>query len=314
MKKVSIITPCYNEKETIIEFYDRLKAVADSHQAYVFELVFVNDGSTDSTGLHLDTVARGDTRVKVVNLARNVGHQIAITAGMDFVDGDLIVIIDADLQDPPEIIPEMLEKLEEGYDLVHAQRKKRRGESWFKLFTAWFFYKIMRQFATSDIVENSGDFRAFNRQVLLAVCQFRERHRFMRGIFAIVGFNSCILQYERDKRYAGETKYPFRKMFGLAVNAIFSFSSSPIRFIIWMSLLLWGVSLVYLVKSLVDHFVYRITVPGWTSIIILITFYNGIILFCVGIIGAYVGKIFEQSQNRPLYLIHSTKNFKSGQN
>lgn len=305
---VSVIVPCYNESETIGEFYRRMAGVADKTEKYRFELLFINDGSRDDTAIRLNDLADRDKRVKVVHLARNLGHQIAITAGMDFAEGDLIVIIDADLQDPPEEIPRMLEKLEDGFDLVHAQRKRRDGESWFKLTTAWLFYKIMRRFSTREIIDNCGDFRAFNRKVLVAVRKFRERHRFMRGIFAIIGFRQCIIQYDRDKRYAGETKYPFRKMLGLAVNAILSFSSSPIRFITWTSFALWAISLIYLVKALLDHFVFRVTVPGWTSIIILMTFYNGIILFSIGIIGSYVGRAFEQAQGRPLYWVGDTKN------
>ncbi|GFO70441.1 glycosyl transferase [Geomonas limicola] len=310
---VSVIVPCYNERETIDEFYRRMTGVADRAGSYDFEIIFVNDGSGDDTALRLNELSDRDRRVKVVHLARNMGHQIAITAGMDFADGDLIVIIDADLQDPPEEIPGMLAKLEEGFDLVHAQRKRRDGESGFKLATAWLFYKLMRRFSSRDIVDNCGDFRAFNHKVLKVVRKFRERHRFMRGIFASIGFRQCIIQYDRDRRYAGETKYPFRKMLGLAINAILSFSSSPIRFITWASFALWGISLIYLIKALLDHFVFKVTVPGWTSIIILMTFYNGIILFSIGIIGSYVGRSFEQAQGRPLYWIGDTRNIDRGE-
>ncbi|WP_198424515.1 glycosyltransferase family 2 protein [Geomonas limicola] len=308
-----MIVPCYNERETIDEFYRRMTGVADRAGSYDFEIIFVNDGSGDDTALRLNELSDRDRRVKVVHLARNMGHQIAITAGMDFADGDLIVIIDADLQDPPEEIPGMLAKLEEGFDLVHAQRKRRDGESGFKLATAWLFYKLMRRFSSRDIVDNCGDFRAFNHKVLKVVRKFRERHRFMRGIFASIGFRQCIIQYDRDRRYAGETKYPFRKMLGLAINAILSFSSSPIRFITWASFALWGISLIYLIKALLDHFVFKVTVPGWTSIIILMTFYNGIILFSIGIIGSYVGRSFEQAQGRPLYWIGDTRNIDRGE-
>lgn len=310
---VSVIVPCYNERETIAEFYRRMALVADGAGSYDFELIFVNDGSRDDTALRLNELSERDARVKVVHLARNLGHQIAITAGMDFAGGDLVVIIDADLQDPPEEIPGMLAKLEEGFDLVHAQRKRRDGESPFKLATAWLFYKLMRRFSTREIVDNCGDFRAFNSKVLKVVRKFRERHRFMRGIFAIIGFRQCIIQYDRDRRYAGETKYPFRKMLSLAINAVLSFSSSPIRFITWASFTLWGISLIYLIKALLDHFVFKVTVPGWTSIIILMTFYNGIILFSIGIIGSYVGRSFEQSQGRPLYWVGDTRNIDRGE-
>jgi len=308
MQKVSIIIPCYNEGETIEEFYRRMASVAGASEGYCFEFLFVNDGSSDDTGRSLNALAERDERVKVVHLARNMGHQIAITAGMDYADGEVAVIIDADLQDPPEEIPRMLEKIREGFNLVHAQRRRREGEGWFKLLTAWFFYKLIRSFSTREIIDNCGDFRAFDRNVLKAVRGFRERHRFMRGIFATIGFKQGVIQYDRDRRYAGKTKYPFRKMLGLAVNAMLSFSSSPIRFITWTSFSLWSISLVYLVKALLDHFVFKVTVPGWTSLIILVTFYNGLILFCIGIIGSYVGRIFEQSQGRPLYWVCNTRN------
>ncbi|MBU5637955.1 glycosyltransferase family 2 protein [Geomonas sp. Red69] len=303
-----MIIPCYNESETIYEFYRRMAGVAEKAGDYLFEFIFVNDGSRDDTALRLNELSERDLRVKVVHLARNMGHQIAITAGMDFAGGDMVVIIDADLQDPPEEIPRMLEKIEQGFDLVHAQRTRRDGESGFKLATAWLFYKLMRRLSTRDIVENCGDFRAFNEKVLKVVRKFRERHRFMRGIFAIIGFRQCIIQYDRDRRYAGSTNYPFHKMLSLAINAILSFSSSPIRFITWTSFTLWAVSLIYLVKALLDHFVFQVTVPGWTSIIILMTFYNGIILFSIGIIGSYVGRTFEQAQGRPLYWVGDTRN------
>jgi dolichol-phosphate mannosyltransferase len=311
MQRVSVIVPCYNEAETIPEFYRRITAVADAAHGYTFEFLFVNDGSVDQTAALLNELAASDKRVKVLHLARNMGHQIAITAGMDFAEGDITVIMDADLQDPPELIPAMLVKIDEEFDVVHAQRRKREGESRFKLFTAWLFYKLMSTFLTPEVIDNCGDFRAFIRQVLLTARRFRERHRFMRGIFAIIGFRQCIIQYDRDRRYAGETKYSLGKMLRLAVNATLSFSSAPIRLITWLSLLLWAFSLIYLGKALVDHFVHRITVPGWTSIIILLSFYAGTILFCLAIIGSYVGRIFEQSQNRPLYWVGATRNIAS---
>lgn len=223
INKVSYIVPCYNEIEVLPEFYRRITAVADSHPEYEFEFVFINDGSVDSTPAILNSYANSDQRTKVLHFARNQGHQAAITAGMDFSSGDLIVIIDADLQDPPELLDNILEKINEGHDLIHMQRKRRVGETRFKLFTANLFYRFMKTFADSKIVENSGDFRAFTRPVLKAMQGFRERHRFMRGLFTMVGFNQAIIQYDRDSRYAGKTKYPFHKMVALATNGLLSF-------------------------------------------------------------------------------------------
>lgn len=308
IKRISYIVPCYNEEEVIHEFHRRATAVSQELNTYDFEFIFVNDGSNDNTPKILDELAASDNRIKVLHLAMNRGHQAAITAGMDFSTGDLIVIIDADLQDPPELVKEMIEKVNEGYAVVHAQRKSRKGESGFKRLTAWLFYKIMRELTANSLVENSGDFRAFTRPVLKAVRGFREEHRFMRGIFSMVGFRQCIIQYDRDTRHAGKTKYPFKKMSRLAINAILSFSRSPLKVLLWLSFLIWSASLVYLAKALIEHFVYRITVPGWTSIIILMTFFTGIIIFCLGIIASYVGRIFEQGQHRPIYWLSDARN------
>lgn len=312
IKKISFIIPCYNEAEVLTEFYRRIDLLAQELLNYNLEFLFVNDGSRDNSAEILNGLAERDKRIKVLHFAKNQGHQIALTAGMDFSTGDVIVTIDADLQDPPELVKEMLAKIGEGYQVVHAQRRKRAGESPFKLITAWIFYKLMSRLSTQELIENCGDFRAFTRPVLRAICGFRERHRFLRGLFVLVGFRQCVIQYDRDRRYAGETKYPFRKMLNLAINAALSFSSSPIRLITWFSFLLWSFSLVYLVKALLDHFFFNRTVPGWTSIIILLTFYTGLTLFSMGIIGSYIGRIFDQGQKRPLYWLQEVRNIDLG--
>lgn len=306
--RISYIVPCFNEAEVLPEFYRRVSTVAQRLSAYEFEFIFINDGSYDATSDILNSLAAEDERVKVLHLARNQGHQAAITAGMDFSMGDVVVIIDADLQDPPELITEIIGKIQDGYQIVHLQRRTRRGETGFKLLAAWGFYKLMRWLTGDNIIENSGDFRAFSRPVLKTVQGFREGHRFMRGIFASLGFRQCVIPYDRDPRYAGKTKYTFGKMLKLALNAVLSFSSAPIKVISWFAVLAWLISLLYLVKALVDHFIFRITVPGWTSIIILLTFFSGAIIFCLGIIASYVGRIFEQGQQRPLYWLSDVRN------
>ncbi|MBF0408397.1 MAG: glycosyltransferase family 2 protein [Candidatus Riflebacteria bacterium] len=308
--KISLIVPCYNESEVLGEFFRRVNLLAEKLASYEFEFLFVNDGSTDSTAEILNSFADKDLRVKVLHFARNQGHQISLTAGMDFASGDYIVTIDADLQDPPEVIPEMIEKMSEGYQVIHAQRRTRAGETGFKLFTAWLFYQVMCRFLARDIVPDSGDFRAFTRQVMKVIRGFREKHRFLRGTFAVVGFKQCIVKYDRDSRFAGETKYPVKKMIKLAADAVLSFSSSPIRAITWLSLLLWSSSLIYLVKALIEKFILHETVQGWTSIIFLLTFFTGLNLFCLGIIGSYIGRIFEQGQKRPLYWLSNVRNVK----
>lgn len=306
--KISYVIPCYNEAEVIREFYGRLSAIAQELNPYAFEFIFINDGSFDDTPAILNELSEKDERVKVLHFAKNLGHQIAITAGIDFSSGDVIVTIDADLQDPPELFKQMLEKIREGYDVVHAQRRRRAGETWFKRATAWFFYKLLKKVTDHNLVENSGDYRAFTRPVLKAVQRFREQHRFIRGIFSSIGFKQYVLPYDRDRRFAGKTKYPISKMLQLALNAVLSFSSSPIKLISWLSFSLWFASLLYLAKALIDHYILKNTAKGWTSIIILMTFFTGIIIFCLSILAAYVARIFEQGQGRPIYWLSDARN------
>jgi len=308
IRKITFIVPCYNECKVINEFYRRVKNVAQELPAYEFEFLFINDGSTDGTAELLDLLAEQDKSVKILHFARNFGHQIAITAGIDYASGDMLVTIDADLQDPPELVKGMLLKIKDGYQIVHAQRRSRAGETKFKLITAWIFYQLMHKFLAKDLVENCGDFRAFTYSVAKAAQNFREHHRFMRGMFAIIGFRQCVIQYDRDKRYAGKTKYSLNNMIKLAANAVLSFSSAPIRAINWISFALWGISLIYLIKSMVDHFIFHKTVQGWTSIIILLFFFAGLNIFILGVIGAYIGRVFEQGKKRPLYWLSAVKN------
>jgi dolichol-phosphate mannosyltransferase len=311
VRKISLVFPCYNESETIPELYKRLVELAKELHPYEFQFLFVNDGSTDTTASMLNDLAKADKRVNVLHLAGNRGHQIAITAGLDFAAGDVIVTIDADLQDPPELLKEFLRKIEEGYDVVHAQRRTRTGETAFKILTARLFYWLMRRFSGFALIENCGDFRAFTRPVLMAARRFREQHRFLRGMFVLVGFKQAVIQYDRDARYAGQTKYPVRKMVHFAINAILGFSSIPIQIIMLLAMILWGSSLIYLVVALIAHFVYNATMPGWTSTVVLLTFFSGLNLFCLGMIGSYVGRIFEQGQRRPLYWIADTRNIEA---
>lgn len=305
---ISLVIPCYNEDLTIEQFYRNVVELARKVDEQRFEFIFVNDGSDDKTEIILNQLAQNDQRVKVLHLAQNRGHQVALTAGLDHAAGDMIVTIDADLQDPPELIVEMLQKIEEGYDVVHTQRRSRNGETVFKLLSANFFYRLMSFVANTPIIENCGDFRAITRPVLDTVLYFRTPHRFLRGIFAQIGFNQCIIPYDRDFRYAGNTKFPLFKMLTFSLDAILGFSSTPIRIITWLSIALWSISLIYLAKALIEHFFLQITVPGWTSIIVMQFFFTGLTLFCIAIIGAYVGRIFEQGQKQPLYWLHYTRN------
>ena len=308
VETVSVVIPCYNEAKTIAEFNRRALALALAQSGRQFEFIYVDDGSTDGTEALLNGFAAVSKDVKVVRLARNRGHQVALSAGMDVSTGDMIVTIDSDLQDPPELILEMIEKIESGYDIVHARRRRRRGETMFKIMTAKIFYRVLRWFADTPIVENCGDFRGFTRPVLEAVNAFRSTHRFLRGIFVQVGFRQCIIEYDRDARYAGETKFTIVKMLKLSVDALMGFTDMPIRIISAVSIILWLLSLTFLLKSLVEHFILKITVPGWTSLVLLITFFTGLILFSIAIVGSYVGRIFIQGQNPPMYWINDVRN------
>ena len=306
--KISVVVPCFNEAKTIDEFHRRVHDLASSQPQRQFEFIYVNDGSTDNTATLLNNFAATDKSIKVVHLAQNRGHQAALSAGMDVSSGDMIVTIDADLQDPPELILTFIEQIETGFDIVHARRKQRKGESIFKVLTAKVFYRVLRLFANTPIIENCGDFRAFTRPVLEAVNAFRSTHRFLRGIFVQVGFRQCIVDYDRDPRYAGKTKFTLLKMYKLSIDALLGFTDMPIRIITAFSLILWLFSLGFLLKSLIEHFILEITVPGWTSLVLLTTFFTGLTLFSVAIIGSYVGRIFIQGQNPPMYWINDLRN------
>lgn len=316
MKTVSIIVPCYNEEEVLPEFYkrsiDAAAALEKDGSGWDHEWIYVNDCSSDRTGNLLAALAVNDARVKVINLARNRGHQIAVTAGLDFAHGDAVVIIDADLQDPPEVIARMLSLIDEGFDIVHAQRTQRPGETIFKLWTAKMFYIMLRRIGDVKVVENAGDFRCVSKPVAETMRAFREPHRFLRGMFSHLGYEQCILQYDRDVRHAGESKYPFIKMAKLAADAVFSMSSAPIRAILWAAGITWGFGLLYLLYSIVTYFTVGINEPGWTSAVFLLTVYTGVILMSIAVVGQYIGRIFEQGQDRPLYWVSKTHNIESG--
>lgn len=306
-RSISIILPCYDEEASLEECYRRLCRLADGMPDRRFEFVFVDDASVDRTPEILRRLAGADPRVVMLRLARNRGHQAAVTAGLDYCRGDAAVIMDADLQDPPEVVPRMIELIEQGFDVVHAQRRTRAGETALKLATARLFYRAISRLSSATIVEDSGDFRAITRPVVQAARAFREPHRFLRGIFADIGFRQCVLRYDREERFAGSTKYPLRKMVRLAADATLSFSSAPIRAILWCALGLWAMSLVYLGWNLVLLWQGR-TVPGWASIVLLMTVFTGLILASIAVVGLYVGRIFEQGQARPLYWLEEARN------
>ncbi|HDR6313701.1 glycosyltransferase [Bacillus cereus] len=306
-KLISVVVPMYFEEEVAQECYNRLKSVMLQNDIN-YEFVFVNDGSTDRTMEILSEIAANDYRTKIVNFARNFGHQIAVTAGIAAAKGDAIVIIDADLQDPPEVITELIAKWEEGYEVVYAKRKQRKGETWFKLLTAKYFYKFLNYMSDIDIPKDTGDFRIIDRKVADVFNQMTERNRFIRGMMSWVGFRQTYVEYERDERFAGETKYPLKKMIKFASDGIIAFSTKPLRIVMTLGLLSVLISIIVLLYTITVKIIGTGTQTGWASIMVAITFFSGIQLLGLGIVGQYIARIYDESKNRPIYIVKETIN------
>jgi dolichol-phosphate mannosyltransferase len=305
---LSVVIPVFNEEETIPELNRRLRAFLDE-LGVTWEVVFVNDGSRDSSGAMLRALAETEPRFKVLSFSRNFGHQIAITAGMDRAEGEAVVVMDADLQDPPEVVRAMLEKWRQGYDVVYAVRERRLGETWFKRLSAALFYRLFRAMLGFDVTLDAGDFRLMSRPVILTLRCLRERHRFIRGLVGWVGFKQTSVRYTRHERFAGVTKYPLSKMLRFAFDGIASFSTLPLRMATWLGafagLLAMGLGIwAFYVRVLGGS-----AVPGWTTIMILVALGSSVQLLVIGILGAYVGRIYEEVQRRPLYAVADEINF-----
>jgi dolichol-phosphate mannosyltransferase len=299
---LSVIVPCYNEQDCIEETYRRLTEVA-RRVVPSYELVFVNDGSKDETLNVLLAIAENDSRVRVISFSRNFGHQIAVTAGIDHADGEAIVLIDADLQDPPELIEEMLAKWRAGYQVVFAQRTARAGETGFKRLTAHYFYRILNKLSEVEIPTDTGDFRLMDRRVVEVLRQMPERGRFIRGMVSWVGFKQIGVQYERAERFAGESKYPLKKMIKFAMDGVLSFSTAPLRLAMsvgaWCSgLALLGIIYAVCVRLFTTHYE-----NGWAFLICSILGVGGVQLICLGILGEYLGRMYTQVKGRPLYVV-----------
>jgi dolichol-phosphate mannosyltransferase len=298
----SIIAPVYNERESLPELYRRVCAVMESN-GEPWELVLVDDGSTDGSTDEILDLAKKDSRVRPIIFARNFGHQIAITAGWDYARGKAIVIIDADLQDPPEAILELIEKWKEGYEVVYAVRAERTGDSWFKKLTAAMFYRIIYRITDVKIPLDTGDFRLMDRKVVEVLKQMRERHRFPRGMSAWVGFRQIGVNYKRAARYSGVTKYPFKKMVKLALNAITSFSYFPLQVATYFGFGSAGLAIlaipivIYLRVAGIPQF------TGQATTLIAVLFLGGVQLICVGILGEYIGRLYDEAKGRPLYIV-----------
>lgn len=306
----SIIVPVFNEELVVMESYKRLRKVMDEMKD-PYEIIFVNDGSRDSTAPILNKICEEDKNIKLIDFSRNFGHQMAITAGMDYSSGEAVVVIDGDLQDPPEVIPEMLVKWKEGYDVVYGKRIDRKGDSLFKKYTAALFYRLLRSLTDVDIPVDAGDFRLIDRKVCNALKQVKERNRYIRGIISWLGFKQTGIEFKRDKRFAGETKYPLKKMFKFAFDAITSFSYRPLKLASYVGVFLSLCSFIYLIFVLYLKLFTNITSNGWTSTIAVSLFFNGIVLIILGIIGEYIGRIYDEVKGRPLYLVKQTRNFDS---
>jgi dolichol-phosphate mannosyltransferase len=303
---LSIVMPFYNEEEMIPLLRPRLTEFLDK-TPYPCEVIAVNDGSSDRTIEMLVNWSKEDARFKVVNLSRNFGHQYASTAGVDYASGDAIVLVDADLQDPPEVIYQMVEEYCKGYDVVCGQRVARAGESFFKKWTAWSFYRFMRTFILKSLPQDVGDFRLMSRRCVESLNEMRELHRFLRGMVAWVGFPQICVRYERHARGAGTTKYPLHKMIRLAWTAALSFSALPLRLSFFGAGAMIIVALEETIRALVAHF-HGKTVPGWTSLMVVLCLSNAALMVAVGILGEYVGRIFEEGKGRPLYIVSDAWN------
>jgi len=302
---LSVVAPLYNEAETLGEFYRRVKAVVED---LPHEIVLVDDGSTDSTAEQLRRLAEEDERLCVVTLSRNFGHQAAITAGLDHACGDAVVMIDADLQDPPELIPEMLARWREGFDVVSAVREAREGETFFKLATARWFYGLFARLAQIDLQAQAADFRLLDRAALDALNAMRERNRFLRGMSVWVGFRQTSVPFQREARFAGETKYTLRKMFRFSLDAIFSFSNVPLQMATLAGFIFSAIAFLAIPVAIGFRAAGQF-VPGITTVLLVVLLLGGIQLISVGIIGEYLGRIYDEVKRRPLYVVRDRINF-----
>jgi len=300
--ELSIIIPIYNEEANIRPLYDRLSRVAKEITGS-YEFVFVNDGSRDLSMQMIRALSEKDSAVRFINFSRNFGHQIAVTAGLDACKGQQVVIIDADLQDPPELIREMREKMKEGFEVVYARRRKRVGESFMKRYTAKVFYRILAKLTSVEIPLDTGDFRIMDRRIVDVLKKMPEQEKFLRGQISWAGFRQTYIEYDRDHRNAGETGYTYRKMIRFALDGITGFSNIPLKFATLTGFFVSGITFLISLYALYSRFVAKDYVPGWTSLILAVLFIGGVQLISIGIIGEYVSRLSANVRNRPLYVI-----------
>lgn len=309
-KMISIVAPVFNEIGSLLEFATQVGRVMQALKDD-WELILVDDGSTDGSTDLIRQLARDDERIKAVIFARNFGHQIAVTAGLDYAQGDAIIIIDADLQDPPEVMLDLINKWREGFEVVYAVRRKREGESWFKLFTASLFYRLIYRITDVKIPLDTGDFRLIDKKVADVMRQMRERHRFLRGMAAWVGYRQVGVEYDRKERFAGKTKYPFSKMLKLALNAITSFSYFPLQVATFLGFIIAGISICAIPIVAYLRLSNRLALLGQATTLIAVLFLGGIQLITLGILGEYIGRIYDEAKGRPLYIVSEAPNKKN---
>ncbi|MBI3561221.1 MAG: glycosyltransferase family 2 protein [Gammaproteobacteria bacterium] len=300
---LSIVIPAYNEQEVLPEFHKRLSTVLDTLEL-PSEIIYVNDGSSDQTLQVLETLYQTDPRMAIVDLSRNFGKEIALTAGMHKAQGDAVIVIDADLQDPPELIPRLIQEWQQGVDVVYAKRARREGETPLKKLTASIFYRLMQRLSRVKLPQDTGDYRLLSRRAVDALNSLSEHHRFMKGLFTWIGYSQKAVLYDRDPRYAGETKWNYWKLWNFALEGITSFTTAPLKFATYIGLLTAAAAFIYGMFMMVRTWFFGNPVPGYPSLVVIILFLGGVQLMSIGILGEYIGRIFNETKRRPLYFIN----------
>ena len=303
MKKVTIIIPAYNEEESLPLLYDRLNKVISELKDYEFETLFINDGSKDKTLEIIKGLRSQDTRVSYVDFSRNFGKEVAMIAGLDYATGDCVIFIDADLQDPPELIPELIKYWEQGYDDVYARRRSRKGEKFLKKFTSKMYYKVLQSVTRVEIQRDTGDFRLLDRRCVNALKKLRESQRCSKSMFSWIGYNKKEVLFDRDPRIAGKTKWNYKKLVDLAIDGITSFTTSPLRISTYLAIPTFMTLFIYFIYVIVKCIVQSVAIQAFQAIILLVLFFSGIQIMLFGIMGEYLGRIFNETKNRPLYFI-----------
>ena len=304
MKKITILVPAYNEEEALPFLYERVSKIMDEMKKYEFELLFVNDGSKDNTLNEIKELRKKDKRISYVDFSRNFGKEIGMIAGLDYATGDCVIIMDADLQDPPELIPKMVELWEQGYDDVYAQRKSRAGETWLKKFTSKMYYKVLQSLTRIEIQKDTGDFRLLDRRCVNALKKMRETSRCSKSMFSWIGYKKKAILYDRDPRIAGKTKWNYKKLIDLAIDGITAFTTSPLRISTYISIPTFLALFIYFIYVIIKCIRLNIAIQAYQAIILLILFFAGVQIVLIGIMGEYLGRIFNESKHRPLYLVN----------